>query len=255
MKKHNIQFLIIVGILILLSSCASSKKIEYFQDIEGIKLQDTITNLEATFQVGDLLYINVSATNAEAAIPFNLYETPIIKNAIASAKPVAYLVNADGDINFPVLGKIQVEGLTTKQLTSKIEDILVGYINNPIINIRYANFKVSVLGEVNNPGSFPVLNERLTVIEALGLAGDLTIYGKRESVLLIRVEDGKKEFITLDLTNKKLFDSPYYNLKQNDVVYVMPNKTKVNASAVGPNTGVIISSVSVLIALLTVIIK
>lgn len=255
MKTKRIQLFTLLGVLLLISNCASSKKIEYFQEVEGLVISDSISAFAAQIKTGDLLYINVTATNAEAAIPFNLYETPILTNAVANAKPVAYLVDDDGRINFPVLGKLDIRGLTTKQLTKALEDQLIEYITDPTINIRFANFRVSVLGEVKTPGAYLVSNERLSVIEAISLAGDLTIYGKRESVLLIRIDHGKKEFITLDLTNKKLFDSPYYNLKQNDVIYVPPNKTRVNSSAIGPNTGVIISSISLLIALMAIIIK
>lgn len=252
LKKTILKIVPFLGV-ILLVSCASPKKIVYFQDIEGVTVKDTILNFEPTIEVGDMLSINVSATDAEAAIPFNLYEAPVLGNSISNATPINYLVNVNGVINFPILGAVEVAGFTTNELTHKFDKILTDYITNPILNIRITNFKVSVLGEVNSPGSIEVLNERISIIEAIGLAGDLTIYGKRKSILLIREAEGKKEFITLDLTNKKMFDSPYYYLKQNDVIYVAPNKTKVNASAVGPNTGVILSSVSVLIALLALL--
>ncbi|WP_406684205.1 polysaccharide biosynthesis/export family protein [Seonamhaeicola sp. MEBiC1930] len=256
MKKRKLQFLLLLNFIILASSCVSTKKIEYFQELEGTSINKSSIPFEAKIQTGDLLYINITATNAEAAIPFNLYQSPIIGNNVANSTPIPYLVNIDGIINFPVLGKIEVAGLTTKQLTKRLEDLLLNHINNPIINIRFRNFRVSVLGEVNNPGTFQVLNERMSIIEAISLAGDLTVYGKRESVRLIRWEEGnKKKLIELDLTDKNILDSPYFILKQNDVIYVAPNKAKVNASAVGPNTGVIISSVSVLIAMLTFFIK
>ena len=246
--------LIILGV-VLINSCASSEKIVYFQDIEGQVVNDTLINFEPEIQFGDILAINVSAIEAEAAIPFNLYETPNISERFSNPKPLTYLVNIDGHIHFPVIGNLNVGGLTTKQIVDKLTSLLVDYIKNPIINIRLVNFKVSVLGEVKTPGSYTVSNERITIIEALGLAGDLTIHGKRESVLLVRELDGKRTFVTIDLTNKKLFNSPYYYLAQNDVIYVAPNKTKVNASVVGTNTGVIVSSVSILITLLALLIR
>lgn len=254
--KKTILPLLVFSIILLLSSCASSEGIVYFQDVEGVELKDSILNFEPKVQVGDLLFINVSATDAEAALPFNLYETPILMNSYSSAsRPLTYLVNSEGVINFPVLGSFEVGGLTTNELTAKLEGELTEYLNDPIINIRITNFKISVVGEVKRPGSFPIENEQVTLLEAISLAGDLSIYGIRESVMLIREVDGKKEFITLDLTNKELFNSPYYYLKQNDVIYVAPNKTKVNASVVGPNTAIILSSASLLIALLAIIIK
>lgn len=256
MKRITNQLVVVISIIHLFSSCASSEKIVYFQETEGLTINDEILNYEPKIQAGDLLFINVSATEPEVAIPFNLYETPIIGNYISTAKPITYLVNTDGEINFPILGKISVKGQTTKALTAHFENLLSDYINDAVINIRLTNFKVSVIGEVNRPGAFTVNNERISIIEALSLAGDLTIYGNRKSVMLIREYEGKKEFITLDLTNKELFNAPhYYYLKQNDVVYVSPNKTRVNSSKVGPNTGVVISSVSVVIALLAIFIK
>jgi len=209
----------------------------------------------ATIQSGDLLFINVSAINPEAAIPFNLYETPIVQNSVGNTKPISYLVDDAGYINFPVLGDLKVDGLTTKKLVKKLETDLAEYISKPTINIRFANFRVSVLGEVARPGTFQVTNERISIIEAIALAGDLTIYGQRTNVLLVRIENGEKVFIPIDLTSKALFNSPYYNLKQNDIVYISPNKTRVNASTIGPNTSVIISSASLLITLLALIIK
>lgn len=256
MKNKTIQNLSILSFILLLASCASNKKIQYFQEVEGVTVKDTLLNFEPIIEVGDMLSINVSATDAEAALPFNLYETPMVGTSIASAKPLTYLVNIDGEINFPVLGKYKVGGFTTKQLTANLGKTLGDtYINDPIINVRLTNFKVSVVGEVKRPGSFVVTNERISILEALSLAGDLTIHGKRKNVLLIREIQGKKEFVTLDLTNKEVFNSPYYYLKQNDVVYVAPNKSKVNSSAVGANTGVIVSSVSLLIALMALILN
>ena len=126
-------------------------------------------------------------------------------------------------------------------------------INKPIVNIRLTNFKVTVLGEVTKPGTYPVANERISIIEAIGLAGDLTIQGKRTTVTLVREVQGERKFVTIDLTNKKLFNSPYYYLAQNDVIYVEPNKTKVNSSAVGSNAGLILSSISTLISLIAIL--
>lgn len=255
MKKFHQVLIIAIITLFLLNSCASSKDIQYFQNVENEVLIDSTSTFSAKIQSGDLLYINVTTINAEAALPFNLYESPMLQNSNSIGKPLPYLVDDDGNINFPVLGKLKIVGLTTKELTNKLEMDLEEYITNPTINIRFDNFRVSVLGEVVKPGAYQVLNERISVIEAIGLAGDLTIYGQRDNVLLVRIENGEKIFTTLDLTNKNIFNSPYYNLKQNDIIYVSPNKTKVNSSAVGPNTSVIISSASLLITVLALILK
>ena len=254
--RYNTPFLILSAIVtLLLNSCATSKNIQYFQSSGDEVIENATMPFGATIQSGDLLFINVSAINAEAALPFNLYETPLVQGASSNSNPMSYLVNDEGNINFPVLGPIHVAGFTTKQLVQQLEIDLIEYINKPTINIRFANFRVSVLGEVAKPGTFKVTNERISIIEAIALAGDLTIYGQRTNVMLIRVEKGEKIFIPIDLTNKALFNSPYYNLKQNDIIYVAPNKTRVNAASVGPNTSVIISSASLLITLLALILK
>ena len=143
-------------------------------------------------------------------------------------------------------GKVKIEGLSTKEITNNLTNVLSDYIVKPIVNIRLTNFKVTVLGEVKNPGTFSVPNERMTIVEALGVAGDLTMQGKRKNVILVREEEGKRKFIPIDLTSKKLFASPYYYLAQNDVIYVESNKAKINSSVIGANTSIIFSSISTL---------
>ena len=249
---------LIIGCLIVLmafatSSCVSNKKMLYFQDVEGVENSTVLANYEPKIQPGDLLNINVAAIDAEAALPFNLYETPVVGTYTSSLKPLAYLVNTDGEINFPVLGTLKVAGFTSKELTKSLSEKLGSYITKPIVNIRLTNFKITVLGEVKTPGTYPVANERISIIEAIGLAGDLTIQGKRTTVTLVREVQGERKFVTIDLTNKQLFNSPYYYLAQNDVIYVEPNKTKINSSAVGSNAGLILSSISTLISLIAIL--
>ncbi len=249
-KKHSFNRIIILVLVSLITGCASSKKINYFQDQEeGSEPQETIINYEPTIQYGDVLNINVSSLEPEAAIPFNVFET--LGNGVA--RPLPYIVNAEGYINFPSLGQFKIAGLTITQATELLNEKLLPFLNNPIINIRYINFKVSVLGEVRAPGSYPVTNERITILEAIAIAGDLTIYGKRKSVTLIREQNGKRTFTNIDLTNKELFDSPYFYLTQNDIIYVESNKTRVNSSAVGPNTYILVSSISILISLVAIL--
>jgi polysaccharide export outer membrane protein len=238
-------------LILLLMGCASGKKITYFQDEEGQEINEMILNYEPRIQIGDILFINVTTIEPEAAVPFNIYDSPGGINIV----PLPYIVNVDGEINFPVLGKIKVSETTTKQLTNKLTQLLLPYLKKPVINIRLDNFKVSVLGEVRVPGSYPVLNERISIIEAIALAGDLTIYGNRKTVTLIREQNGKRTFTPIDLTNKELFNSPYYYLAQNDVIYVEPNRTKINSSVIGPNTGVIISIASILITLTAIFVR
>ncbi|SNR29997.1 polysaccharide export outer membrane protein [Lutibacter agarilyticus] len=244
----------VIGLLVLflLTSCASKKGIVYFQEVEGVQVNDTLMSFEPRIQAGDLLLINVSAIDGEAAMPFNLYETPMIGTAAANVKPLTYLVDAGGHIQFPVIGQLKVAGTTTMELTEKLRTLIAAYIKNPIINIRMTNFRVTVLGQVKAPGTYSVPNERITIIEAIGLAGDLEIHGKRKNVMLIREQNGQRMFVNIDLTNKELFSSPYFFLSQNDVIYVEPNKVQVNASAVGANTGVIISVTSILLSLISI---
>jgi len=165
----------------------------------------------------------------------------------------AYLVDAQGTIDFPVLGKIKVSGLTRSEVLQLFQEKIEKYIKNPVVNLRIMNFKVSVQGEVNLPGTYSIASERITLIEALTLAKDLTIYGKRNNILIIRDIDGVKSYNRVDITKANFINSPFYYLAQNDVVYVEPNQSRINASVVGPNTGVIISISSLLITLVTVI--
>ncbi|SNR36931.1 polysaccharide biosynthesis/export family protein [Lutibacter flavus] len=252
MKNTTLNLLRITLLSLLVSSCVSSKKMVYFQAPSGESaITEDILNYEPKIQPGDLLTIHVSGIDPLAAATFNIYESA----GISAPKMLPYLVNKEGTIHFPVLGTIATKGLTTLELTTYLEDNLEEYLVKPIVNIRLINFKISVMGDVKAPGAFTIPNERITIVEALVLAGDLTIQGKRKNVLLIREVDGKRTFVTIDLRNRELFNSPYYYLAQNDVIYVEPNKTKINSSAVGSNTSVIISLVSILITLLALLIR
>jgi polysaccharide export outer membrane protein len=249
-KKNYRRFAMLILSSFLLG-CVSSKKINYFQDTLNQNITEELVNYEPILQIGDILNINVSTIEKGAAIPFNLFEAQTMANQI----PLPYIVNADGEINFPVLGKIKVTKLTTKQLTDLLSKNLLPYLKDPIVNVRITNFKVTILGEVKNPGNYPVLNERISIIEALGLAGDLTIYGDRQNIILIREQNGTRIFQTIDITNKELFSNPYFYLAQNDALYIASNKTKVNSSNVGPNTSVIISSISILVTLIAILVR
>ena len=242
--------MLILATALLFTGCMSSKKMVYFQESEAIKLQKTLTNFQPQIQPGDLITIHVSANDPLSAETFNLYETTTM---VGNPKLLPYQVDADGHINFPVLGKLKVAGFTTQQIGDQITQALTTYLVAPIVNVRLTNFKITVMGEVKTPGTYTIPNERITLVEALGLAGDLTIQARRNTVLLIRENNGTRNFVTVDLTNKALFNSPYYYLVQNDVLYVEPNKTKINSSAVGASTSVILSSLGILISLITLL--
>lgn len=245
---------------ILLFSCASRKDVVYYQNIDTISPQETSNSYEVKLQPDDLLLIIVSAEDPEIAAPFNLRsisveESGTRQNVVAGQQSnQLYLVDAFGTIDFPVLGKMKVGGLTRTEVLTTLQKKIGAYIKKPIINLRIMNFKVSVQGEVTQPGTYNVTSERLTLIEALTMAHDLTIYGVRNNILIIREIDGVKSYNRVDITKSDFINSPFYYLAQNDVVYVEPNKSKINGAAVGPNTGVIISLTSLLITLITLIV-
>ena len=241
-------------------SCASRKDIVYYQNIDGMNAQQNANSYEVKIQPDDLLMIIVSAEDPEIAIPFNLTSVAIpntanLQAAVGQQTIQSYLVDRNGNIEFPVLGKLQIGGLTRTEVLKLLKEKIAVYIKNPIINLRIVNFKVSLQGEVNLPGTYNIGSERVTLIEALSMAKDLTIYGKRNNILVVREINGVKSYNRVDITKADFINSPFYYLAQNDVIYVEPNKTKVNAAAVGPNTSVIISAVSILISLSVLIFK
>jgi len=247
-----------IPIVIAVSSCGSSKEVVYFQDELIGKNEQIPIDSELIYKPNDLLTIVVSGLDPEAVKPFNL---PVIANnnslikAQGELKMQTYLVDLKGFIEFPVLGEIKLGGLTRSQATQLLKTKLTDYIKDPIVNIRLANFTVTVLGEVNNPGTFTIEDERISLIEAIGLAGDLTIYGKRENVFLIREDNGIKRFTKFDLTSIKVVNSPSYYLTQNDVIYVEPNKAKVRSSSYNQNNVIIISAVATLATIVAILIK
>ncbi|MFV8341096.1 polysaccharide biosynthesis/export family protein [Flavobacterium sp. XS2P39] len=242
----------------LFFSCASRADLVYYQDIDRIASQEKSNSYEIKIQPDDLLMVVVSAEDPEIAIPFNLTTSFVASAArpdiVGQQSTQLYLVGAEGFIEFPILGKLKISGLTRSQVLKMLQDKIAVYIKKPIINLRIMNFKVSVQGEVNLPGTYTVASERITLIEGLTMAKDLTIYGKRNNILIIREIDGVKSYNRVDITKSDFIHSPFYYLAQNDVVYVEPNKNKINGAAIGPNTGVIISISSLLITLITLII-
>ncbi|WP_348810450.1 polysaccharide biosynthesis/export family protein [Flavobacterium maritimum] len=244
---------------LLFFSCASRKDVVYYQNIDGAVSSEKTNSYEIKIQPDDLLMIIVSADDPEIAIPFNLttVSTPSLANpsVISGQQTIqSYLVDASGMIDFPVLGKLKVSGLTRTEVLKMLNDKISDFIKNPIINLRIMNFKISVQGEVTVPGTYTVASERITLIEALSMAKDLTIYGKRDNILIIREIDGIKSYNRVDLTKADFINSPFYYLSQNDVVYVEPNKNKINGAAVGPNTSVLISITSLMITIITLIV-
>lgn len=247
--------------LMLLTGCGSYKKVPYLQDVDMVMTnQDLLPMYDAKIMPKDLLTITVNCTDPEAAAPFNLtvqtaYEASRTNQLTQSATLQQYLVNNDGTIDFPVLGALTVGGLTKGEAENLICEKLGEYLKEtPIVTVRMTNYKISVLGEVTKPGMFTISNEKVNIFEALALAGDLTIYGMRDNIKLIREDaSGKREIVTLNLNKADILTSPYYYLQQNDILYVTPNKIKAKNSDIGQSTSVWFSGTSVLVSLVNII--
>lgn len=252
MNRFKILFFTII---ISLTSCTSKKKIAYFQDLNK---NFSISNYEPVLQTDDVLMIVISSVNPEVAAPYNLKTVIVQSNtevSLAQERLQTYLIDQEGNIEFPVIGKVHLAGLTRTEGVELIKQKLETHIKDPIVNLRILNYKISVLGEVNKPGVYPIQSERITLVEAISLAGDLSIYGKRTDVLVIREDKGVKTINKIDLTNTNFINSDFYYLNQNDVVYVEPNKTKVNSSIIGPNVAIGISAASLLVTILALTIR
>lgn len=248
MKKNDSIFLVkatLVCILVVLSSCASRKDVVYFQDTENFETLVNDNMFVTKFKVDDLVSIHVSSLNPEASAPFNLFRGS--SEGGFGAEQIDYLVDQAGEIDFPVIGKLKIEGLSPDEVRVLLRDRLSDYLKDPIINIRLRNFTVTILGEVLRPGTYPVNGEQITILEALGLAGDLTLRGVRNNVLVIRDFNGTKVYSRVDLTSKNITKSPVFYLTQNDVVYVEPNKSGIKETSLDARAPIYVSIVSVLI--------
>jgi polysaccharide export outer membrane protein len=250
--RHPLLYLF--GILLLTASCVSGKKITYYQNMEAVEQEAAEARKGLEIKPNDLLTVSVAAENLQAVQPFNLPVIAMPSTGDAtrmSGQPQlqTYLVDSEGNIEFPVLGTLNVQGMTRQQLSRFLEESISKYVQKPIVNVRIANFQVTVLGEVNNPGTFSVPDEYLSLNKALGFAKDLTIYGKRNNVLIIRETEEGKIYEYVDITDSNLLNSPFYYLQQNDVVYVEPNQAQKQGAAYNRNSSVYISIASVLISL------
>lgn len=249
-KRH----VILAGIILTtFFSCNSYKNIPYFQDLDHSKaLQEDIDNYSpVTIQAEDILGITVTSLNPEASAVFNYASVNSTNPQTSEANNLGYLVDQKGEIQLPLIGSIKVAGLTTSRLREEMRKKLLVYLKEPVVSVRIVNFKVSVMGDVARPGVFQVQNERLTLTEALSLAGDLNITGKRK-VLLVRESDGKRHYIPIDLRSKDLFTSQYYYMKSNDVIYVQPDKTKfASVDNSYRSVGLALSGLSIIAVILT----
>ena len=242
---------------VLLASCGAPKNVAYMLNSDDVDLKDKAFLYDARIMPKDILTITVNTVNPEAAAPFNLTVPTSFNQQSRStySQPIlqTYLVDNNGDIDYPVLGHLHVGGLTKSEAEKLIHDKVVPYMNvneNPVVTVRMSNYKISVIGEVARPGMFTVGNEKINILEALAQAGDLTIYGVRDRVKLIREDsEGHKAIYTLNLNDANLISSPYYYLQQNDIIYVEPNSVKAQNSSVGAMTTLWFSATSILISL------
>lgn len=238
----------------IISSCASSKKTVYFQGIDEVALAQKVANYEVRIMPNDNLHITVSAANPEAVEIFNNMNMSRTTNVnYETLNVMGYLVDNEGYINFPVLGKLHIGGKTKTEAIDYITERISEYIDNPIVNIRFINYKVTILGEVNNPGTYTIKDEKVTLLEAIGMAGDLTIYGKRDNVFIARETDGVLTYERIDLTSPEVFTSDYFFLQQNDVVYIQPNRARSGSSAYNQNLSIGVSLLSLLVTIVALV--
>ncbi|MDP4238027.1 MAG: polysaccharide biosynthesis/export family protein [Bacteroidota bacterium] len=256
MKKTFYLFLVVFVLAFV--GCTTQKEVAYFYGVNS-NSADSINKKfnkihEARICSGDMLSITVTGLDPLAVAPFNLplvsYATPGSDQLYSAPTLQSYLVDINGNISFPVIGTIKLAGLTKSQAIKYLNDQLSPYLKNAIITIQFMNYKVTVLGEVLRPGQYSISNERVTILDALGLAGDMTIYGKRNNVLITRENNGKLEFVRLNLNSDDVFKSPYYYLQQNDVIYVEPSSVKSVASQ---NTSLYLSAASTIATVVAVI--
>jgi polysaccharide export outer membrane protein len=262
MKKVLTPF-ILFALLVLVGSCSSSKKVAYFQNIDTISLAASRGLYDARIMPKDQLTITVLTTNPEVSAPFNLLVSGTVgvngQMSGSSGRLQNYLVDNDGNINFPIIGTLHVAGKTKTECEAMIKEKVMPYLNaneNPIVTVRMSSYRVTVIGEVGSPSVIPVSTEKMSIIEALASAGDLGIYGKRTNVLLIREDaTGEKHAVRINLNDANLFNSPYYYLQQNDIVYVEPNSVKAKNSAIGSSTTLWFSVVGLVTSLASLVIN
>jgi polysaccharide export outer membrane protein len=247
----------------LMSGCVSTKKITYFQPVSR-ELDEVVSKIEEAYtpriKEGDILSITVSSLSKEANEMFNpVAQTQNYTQSVGTIAPqpiLGYTVDAAGNISLPLLGSVQVEGLTSRELSIKLTAQLQTYLKSPMVIVRIANYTVSVLGEVARPAMYTIPNEQITLPEALSLAGDLTIYGKRENILIIREFEGTRQFARIDITKRDIFTSPFYYLRSGDVIYVEATSGKLTSTdrtyQLAP---IIINSLTLCVLILTTLLK
>lgn len=266
MKTRKARLLLIVGILIVFDSCNDTKEIAYMQTVKS-DIKSQIDNkqggqYEVRFKPKDLLTISVVSSEISASKSFNLF-TPQVSETSGNTTygmPTlqTYLIDNNGNIDFPIIGMLKVAGITRNELEKLLQEKLSSAFRNerPVITIRITNYSVNILGEVARPGKYQTYNDRLTIFEGLALAGDMTIYGRRDNVKILREDiNGDKKLLYVNLKDKNIINSPAYYLEQNDVVYVEPNESRSNSSSINAGEYLSVSAVSILISLATLMLN
>ncbi|WP_426329316.1 polysaccharide biosynthesis/export family protein [Pedobacter sp. R-06] len=238
----------------IITGCAPRRDLVYFSNLAKQTSEVKLQGQEVKIQQNDLLSVSINSLNQESNVLFAVNTKNA--NAESNYKVEGYRVSKDGMINLPVVGNVRLEGLTIEQAQAAISKELDKYVKKPVVDVQLVNFKVTVIGEVNRPSTFTVQGDNINLLEALGMAGDMTVYGKRENILVIRQQDGQRVMKRLNLNNQDVMDSPFFYLKQNDVVYVEPDKSK--AIEYSPNTRimpVVIASISAVAVLITAVLR
>jgi polysaccharide export outer membrane protein len=245
-----IRTVLLFLLALCLTSCVSYKDVPYFQDLKNTDIKENIENyLPVTIQKGDILGITVTSLNTEASAQFNLSNSNSATQVNSAAIP-GYLVDEKGEIQLPIIGSLKLMGLTTTEAKNLLQKKLNTYLEAPGVSLRIMNFKVSVFGAVARPGVYPVANERITLTEALSMAGDLNLTAIR-NVRLVRENNGVRETVQLDLRSKAIFNSPYFYLKNNDAIYVTPGTSRETTDNLTRNVGLAISVISILVVVIS----
>ncbi len=248
--KYSVQIFFIILSTFFLYSCNTQEKVVYFQEKSTSSSQNSLSTQEfdAIIQPGDIIKVMVSSLSPEASSFFNI----VPQNNLNNTSPSGYLVNSEGNIEIPLVGAIKVSGLTTIQSQEAIKSKLEKFLQQPTVQVTFENFRVTILGEVMKPSVYFINNAKISLPEALGMAGDMTLYGNRTNVLIIREVNGKKEFNYIDITSRNFFTTQFFYLKNNDIIYIQPIKEKrVNVDTFFKIAPLVISSLTMITLILT----
>ena len=261
LRFFSFATLILIG-LTGLTDCTTSKKIIYFQNLDDAELKPLDTQYEAVIKKDDRLTIVVSGPDKMVCAPYNLTLNEmsttgtVVGNGNPEQSTLGYLVDANGDIDFPILGKIHVEGMTRNQLVNYLTQEIGKDIKEPVVYVAFRNYKITVLGEVRNPGTYTIDSEKINILQALGYAGDLNLTAKRQDILLLREVDGVLTHHRIDLRDKDILQSPYFYLQQNDILYVLPSATRVASATTATSIwSVVLSSITTVLAIMAFMAK